>query len=60
MDDNNKPDKPIRIEDVWPGHTSEWYAEAEENVRRYLAVIIRIHDRLKAEGKDWPPPENGN
>jgi hypothetical protein len=51
MNQDNDSDKPIRIEDVWPGHTPEWYAEAEDNVQQYLAVIIRIAERLRAEGK---------
>jgi hypothetical protein len=56
MVDNDKQ-QDIRIEDLYPGHTPEWYAEAEDSLRRYLAVMVRIHERLKAEGKDWPPPE---
>jgi len=56
MDDINQNEKEIRIEDIWPGQTPEWYAEAEQNIRRYLSVIIRIHERLKAEGKKWPDP----
>jgi hypothetical protein len=54
MNTKHNNDKPIKIEEVWPGQTPEWYAEAEENVRRYLSVIIRISERLKAEGKGWP------
>jgi hypothetical protein len=56
MNTGHNSDKPIRIEDVWPGQTPEWYAEAEENVRRYMSVIIRIDERLRAEGREWPKP----
>jgi hypothetical protein len=58
MNQDNDSDKPIRIEDVWPGHIPEWYAEADYNVERYLAVMARIYERLKSEGKDWPLSEN--
>jgi len=46
MNDLDQNEKPIRIEDVWPGQTPEWYAEARENLRRYLSVLIRIDERL--------------
>ena len=48
-EENN--DKPIRIEDLYPGHSPEWYAEAEENMRQYAAVLVRIAERLESEGK---------
>ncbi len=50
IEDNNN-DKPVRLEDLYPGHSREWYAEAEGNIRRYLAVLIRITERLAREGK---------
>ena len=34
--------------------TDDEVREAQRNLRRYAAVILRIYDRLKAEGKNWP------
>jgi hypothetical protein len=48
--------RPITIRDLYPEMNDEELAEAEANLRRYVAVIVRIHDRLKAEGKTWPDP----
>ncbi len=31
-------------------------AVAEANLKRYAAIIARIYDRLKAEGKPWAAP----
>ena len=33
---------------------NEWYAEAEANLRRYAAILLKIYDRRKAEGLPWP------
>jgi hypothetical protein len=32
--------------DLYPNLTSEQAEEAEENIRRYLSVILRIYERL--------------
>jgi len=37
--------------------TNDQLREAQHNLRRYVAVIVRIYDRLKAEGKEWPGSE---
>ncbi len=50
INEGNKSDAPS-IRDLYPGHTDEWYAEAEANLERYLQVIIRIVERLRTEGK---------
>ena len=34
--------------------TEEERAVAETNLKRFVAVVVRIYDRLKAEGKSWP------
>jgi hypothetical protein len=34
------------IRDLYPNLTPEQAEEAEENIRRYLSVIIRIYERL--------------
>jgi hypothetical protein len=49
-------DKPITIRDLYPHLSEGELAVAEANLRRYLAVIMRIYDRLQAEGKPWPKP----
>jgi hypothetical protein len=52
-DDDNLDD----IRKVYPYMTDDELRIARDNLRRYVAVIVRIYDRLKAEGKSWPPPE---
>ena len=42
------------IRKLYPHMTDEELREARENIRRYLAVIIRISERLSTEGKHWP------
>jgi hypothetical protein len=49
-------DKPITIRDLYPHMTEEELDVAEANLKRYVAVIVRIYDRLRAEGKPWPKP----
>jgi hypothetical protein len=51
-------DQPITIRDLYPQMTEEELAVAEVNLKRYVAVIVRIYDRLRAEGKPWPKPRN--
>jgi hypothetical protein len=46
--------KPITIRDLYPQMSEEELAVAEANLKRYVAVVVRIYDRLKAEGKSWP------
>jgi len=47
-------DKPITIRDLYPDMDEEELAAAEANLKRYVAVVVRIYDRLKAGGKSWP------
>ena len=44
-------EKPITIADVYPEFTKEELDEAEANLRRYLAVLLRMSDRLASEGR---------
>jgi len=46
----------ITIRDLYPDMNDAELAEAEANLKAYAAVIVRIYDRLKAEGKNWPTP----
>jgi len=49
-------DRTITIRDLYPEMSPEELAVAEANLRRYSAIIVRIYERLKAEGKTWPAP----
>ena len=44
-------DKPITIRDLYPHMNEKELAVAEANLKRYVAVLVRIYDRPKAEGK---------
>lgn len=46
----------ITIADLYPDMNEQQLAEAEANLKRFVAVIVRIYDRLTAEGKGWPEP----
>jgi len=47
-------ERPITIKQLYPELSEEELRVAEDNVRRYVAIIWRIYERLKAEGKQWP------
>ena len=49
-----KDQQPITISDLYPDLSPEKLQEAEANLRRYVQIIWRIRQRLKAEGKTWP------
>ena len=49
-----KDQHPLTISDLYPGMSPDKLQEAETNLRRYVQIIWRIHQRLKAEGKSWP------
>jgi hypothetical protein len=42
--------KPITIADLYPKFTKEERDEAEANLRRYLAVLLRMAERMQGEG----------
>ena len=48
--------QPITIRELYPNMTDDELAVAEANLKRYVAAIVRIYDRLTAEGKSWPSP----
>jgi len=41
----------IPIRDLYPHTSKAELAVAEANLRRYVALVVRVYDRLKAEGK---------
>jgi len=41
---------PIRLDTLYPELSPEQRHEAEINIQRYLTVVIRIAERLEAEG----------
>lgn len=46
--------QPITIRDLYPEMNDQELATAEANLRRYVAIIVKVYDRLKSEGKSWP------
>lgn len=52
-------DQPITIQDLYPHMSEAELAVAESNLKRYVALLVRIHDRLEAEGKSWPDAPRG-
>jgi hypothetical protein len=42
---------PIAISDLYPEFTKQELEEAETNLRRYLAALLRMSDRLASEGR---------
>lgn len=44
----NSPD-PITIRDLFPHFTEEQLADAEAAFRRYIAVMVRIYERVRSE-----------
>jgi hypothetical protein len=43
--------KPIIICDLYPDFTREEQEQAETNLRRYLASLLRMAERLESEGR---------
>lgn len=43
---------PPTIRDLFPALRPEEEKEAEENLRRYLAFIVRLYDRIAADPKE--------
>lgn len=46
-----KPQKPPRIKDLYRDLSPEEQAEAEFDMKQYVALCWKIYSRLKAEGK---------
>jgi hypothetical protein len=47
---------PVALRDLYPDFTEDQLKETEFNIERYLAVMIRIANRLRAEGYDLSDP----
>lgn len=50
-------DRDDNLEDIrklYPDMTDAELTKARDNLRRYIGIIWRIHQRIKAEGKNWP------
>jgi hypothetical protein len=47
---------PINLRELFPELTDDQLKEAEFNIERYLAAMIRIASRLRAEGYDLSDP----
>jgi hypothetical protein len=46
----------ITLRELYPDLTEDQLKEAEFNIERYLAVMIRIASRLRADGYDLSDP----
>jgi hypothetical protein len=44
-------DRPITIADLYPELSQDQQEEAAANLRQYLAVLLRMAERLDGEGK---------
>lgn len=51
--------KPITIRDLYPQMSEADLTVAADNLRRYVALVVRMHERLQAEGKAWPASDVG-
>lgn len=51
-----KPNPTPTLRELYPHFTEHELAEAEDNVERYLALMLRIFDRLEAEAAPSPDP----
>jgi aryl carrier-like protein len=49
--------QPITLRILYPHFTDEQLEEAEANLERYLAVMMRIAERLRSEGYDLTAPD---
>jgi len=50
-------DKPVTIRDLYPHFNDQQLEEAEADLEQFLAVMIRIAERLQAEGYDLTAPD---
>jgi len=46
----------ITIHDLYPHMSEAELHVAEQNLQRYVALVVRVYERLTAEGKCWPDP----
>ena len=42
---------PVNLRDLYPAFSDQELEEAEANLRRYLAVLIRMAERFASEGR---------
>jgi hypothetical protein len=49
--------QPITLRNLYPHFTDNQLEQAEANLERYLAVMMRIVERLRSEGYDWAAPD---
>jgi hypothetical protein len=46
-------DEPITIRDLYPDLTEQQLREAEVNLERFTTALVKILERLRAEGRHW-------
>lgn len=49
MADTEQDENPAKIRQLYPGMSNERLREAQVNYRRYLAVLLRMPERLQNE-----------
>ena len=45
--------KQLTVGDLYPEYSKEELIEAEANLRRFAAILLRVYERTKAEGVAW-------
>jgi len=54
MDELNPKKEPdITIRDLYPHFTEEQLKDAEENLRRYLELALRIYERIRSNPDEY-------
>ena len=51
-------DTQLTVRDLYPDFSEDQLAEAEKNLRRFAAILLRVYERTKAEGLPWAAPES--
>ena len=54
---DDQEDNLDELRKLYPDLSDEELRIVQDNLDRYIRVMWRIYKRLKAEGKDWPDPE---
>ena len=47
-----EPRQKLTIHDLYPDQSEDWLKEAEENLERYLELVLRIYQRLREDPED--------
>lgn len=54
MEIPHPPKKPrVTIRDLYPGLTDEELQEADENLERYVELVLRIYERIRSDPVEY-------